>query len=60
MGEEERSVIKASKENVTNHKGHASSIPHDMVHHILQSFEQLHEHGIPVSSQFLAIELQRI
>jgi transposase-like protein len=38
---EERSVIKASKANVTNHKGHASSIPHHIVHHMLQFYEQL-------------------
>jgi hypothetical protein len=32
---EESSVIKVSKLNVTNHKGRASSIPHDQVHHML-------------------------
>jgi hypothetical protein len=57
---EERSAIKASKENVTNHKGHASSIPHDIVNNMLESFEQRHECGLPVSSQLLAIELQRM
>ncbi len=46
--------------HLTNHKGYASSKPHDMVHHMLQFYEQLHERGIPVSSQLLAIELQRL
>jgi hypothetical protein len=31
----------------------------DAANHILQFYEQLHEHGIPVCSQLLAIELQR-
>jgi hypothetical protein len=57
---DERSVIKASKVNVTNHKGRASTIPHDMIQYMLEYFEQLRELGIPVSSQLLAIELQRI
>jgi phage-related baseplate assembly protein len=57
---EERTVIKASECHVMNHKGCASSIPHDQVLYMLQFYEQLHEHGIPVSSQVLAIVLQRI
>jgi hypothetical protein len=58
---EEENVIKAFKFNITIHnKGHASSIPHDQVLHMLQFYEQLHECGIPVSSQVLARELQRI
>jgi hypothetical protein len=35
---EERSVFKASKCNGMNHKGHASSIPHDQVLYMLQFY----------------------
>jgi hypothetical protein len=54
---DERSVIKAAKDNVTVHKGRASSIPNHEVDYILDFYHQLWEHGIPVSSQVLAIEL---
>jgi hypothetical protein len=55
---EEQSVIKAAKQNVTVHKGHPGMISHDEAMYILDFYEQLHEHGIPVSSQLLAIVLQ--
>jgi hypothetical protein len=55
---EEQSVIKTAKQNVTVHKGHPGMISHDEAMYILDFYEQLHEHGIPVSSQLLAIVLQ--
>jgi hypothetical protein len=54
---EERSVIKAAKHNVTLHKGHPGTLSHDEALYILDFYEQLHERGIPVNSQLLAIEL---
>jgi len=56
---EERSVIKAAKQNVTLHKGRPGTLSHDEAHYILDFYEQLRERGIPVDSQLLAIELQR-
>jgi len=57
---DERSVIKAAKDNVTVHKGRASSIPNQDVNYILDFYHQLRERGIPVSALVLAIELQRV
>jgi hypothetical protein len=57
---DERSVIKAAKDNVTVHKGRASSIPNQEVNYILDFYHQLQERGIPVSAQVLVIELQRV
>ena len=57
---DERSVIKAAKDNVTVHKGRASSISNQDVNYILDLYHQLWERGIPVSAQVLAIELQRV
>jgi transposase-like protein len=56
---EERGVIKAAKTNLTVHKGPAFMMCDDATNHIIQCYEQLRERGIPVSSQLLAIELQR-
>ncbi len=53
---EERSVIKAAKQNVTLHKGRPGTLSHDEAHYILDFYEQLRERGIPVDSQLLAIE----
>ena len=52
-------MIKAAKQNVTLHKGHPGTLSHDEALYILDFYEQLHERGIPVDSQLLAIELQR-
>jgi hypothetical protein len=52
-------VIKAAKQNVTLHKGHPGTLSYDEALYILDFYEQLHERGIPVNSQLLAIELQR-
>jgi hypothetical protein len=57
---DEQSVIKAAKDNVTVHKGRASSIPNQEVNYIMDFYHPLWEHGMPVSAQVLAIELQRV
>jgi hypothetical protein len=56
---DEQSVIKAEKQNVTVHKGHPGMVSHNEAMYTLDFYEQLHERGIPVSSQLLAIEWQR-
>jgi hypothetical protein len=56
---EERSVMKAAKQNVTLYKGRPGTLSHDEAQYILDFYEQLHECGIPVNSQLLAIKLQR-
>jgi hypothetical protein len=51
---------KKAKENVTQHKGRSSKISPEHQEHIIEYYEQLQDHGIPVSSQSLAIELLRV
>jgi len=51
---------KIAKENLMQHKGRSSKISPEHQEDIIEYYEQLQDHGIPVSSQSLAIELLRV
>jgi hypothetical protein len=54
---DEQGAIKEAKENLMQHKSRSYKISPEHQEHIIEYYVQLQDHGIPVSSQSLAIEL---
>ena len=54
---EERALIKTKKTVLTRHHGRAPSTAADLLDQMIPYLEELHQRGIPVSAQILAIEM---